>query len=37
MSRAAAQEMLGEFYENGLGVQKDYVAARFWCNSLHLI
>jgi len=30
MSRAAAQEMLGEFYENGLGVQKDYVAARFW-------
>jgi len=30
MSRAAAREMLGEFYENGLGVQKDYAAARFW-------
>jgi len=30
MSRAAAQEVLGEFYENGLGVQQDCVAARFW-------
>jgi TPR repeat protein len=30
MSRAAAQEMLGEFYQNGSGVQQDYAAARFW-------
>jgi hypothetical protein len=29
-TRAAAAELLGQFYENGTGVPQDYVAARVW-------
>jgi hypothetical protein len=30
LTRAAAAEMLGEYYEKGLGVPQDYAVARFW-------
>ena len=30
LTRAAAAEMLGEYYEKGLGVPQDYALARFW-------